>query len=223
MTRQRVSLLMSSISLNVANSFFNIANVVAIVGAAFVLLGAAGIWWFGGIRERYADERRIENEAKTAIAVAESAKAQRETAVLHESNTRLQLDLEKERVERLRLEVKVNPRRLTSSQKDELIKLLKATGWREAEIIWHGTGEPESYARDLADAFEKANIKTKVHTLGPFIPSGWDLGVVITENGVSKKLDRIMKKANIPYYRIFTNDSIGGKVNPTLFVGNRTQ
>ncbi|WP_330084238.1 hypothetical protein [Methylocystis iwaonis] len=145
---------MFDISLPTANLLFGLSNFSLILGAALVLMGTLGSVWFGGIRERYADQRTSENETKTATALAESARATAEAEKFKESNTRLGVELEKERIERLRLEEKVHPRHLSDAQRNTFAEKLKSSGWKKAEIIWHGTGEPEAYAKDLAGAFE---------------------------------------------------------------------
>jgi len=123
--------------------------------------------------------------------------------------------------ERQQLEAKIVPRHLSDEQKNSLIQKLASTGWKSAEILWHGTGEPEAYARNLALVFEQAKIQTDVHTLGPFIPSAWGLIVVITENDDSTRLKAILDEVGIPSVFAKTNDTLGKKDHPTLLVGAR--
>jgi hypothetical protein len=212
---------MFDISLPTANLLLGLSNLSLTVGAALVLIGTLGAVWSGGVRDRYADQRISENETKTATALADSARANAESEKFKESNTRLEVELEKERIERLRLEAKVQPRHLSGAQKSALTEKLKSSGWKNAEIIWHGTGEPEAYARDLASVFEQATIKTSLHTLGPFIPSAWGLMVIITENGDSSRLKAMLDEVGISAAPAETNDTIGKKDHPTLFVGSR--
>lgn len=202
------------VSLSAANSFFTLSNIALIAGGVLVLVGTVGVFWFGGIREHYADQRTKEYEAKAAMAVADSARA-------NESNTRLRLELEKERTERLRLEQRVAPRRLAADQRTRLISGLQAAGWREGEIMWHGTGEPEAYARDLASAFEAAGLKTHVHTPGPFLPSAWGLAIIETNNGVSDRLKTVFDDAGVTAEVWLSNETLGEKRQPTLLVGAR--
>ncbi len=125
--------------------------------------------------------------------------------------------------EQARLEAKVVYRHLSDAQKDALIQKLRASDWTSAEVIWHGTGEPESYARDLATVFERAGINTLVHTLGPFIPSAWGLNVIITENGDFSRLKRMLEEVGIAVALAETNDTLGRKDHPTPFVGTREE
>ena len=66
---------MFNVSLPVADAVFTWANVVLVVGAVLALVGTAAVFWSTGIRERYADERIAANEAETAKAKAETARA----------------------------------------------------------------------------------------------------------------------------------------------------
>jgi len=155
------------------------------------------------------------------MALADSSRANAEAAKSKENNTQLRVELEKERIERLRLEAKVQPRHLSNAQRQALTEKIKSSDWKNSEIIWHGTGEREAYAKDLASVFEQANIKTHIYTLGMFIPSAWGLMVVITENDDSNKLKRMLDEIGIPAVLAETNDIIGNKDHPTLFVGSR--
>jgi hypothetical protein len=123
--------------------------------------------------------------------------------------------------ERQQLEAKIVPRHLSDEQRDSLLQKLSSTKWKSAEILWHGTGEPESYARNLALVFEQAKIQTHVHTLGPFIPSAWGLIIVITENDDSAKLKAILDEVGVPSVLAETNDTLGKKDHPTILVGAR--
>jgi hypothetical protein len=205
----------------VAATRFTLSSVLALLGAAFVLLGSAGAFYFGRIRDHYTDERISENVRKTAEAEAAGNRAIAEAAKLRESNTLLQLDLEKERVQRLLLEKKVEPRRLSNDQRTLLISKIRSCGWKKAEVIWHGVGEPEFYAKDLASVFEQAGVPTHVHTLGPFMPSAWGLIVIKTANGDSTRLKNILDEAGVASDTALTNSTLGEKDHPTLIVGTR--
>lgn len=102
-----------------------------------------------------------------------------------------------------------------------IVPEIRASGWKRAEIIWVGNGEPELYARDLATAFEQAGVPVNVHTLGPFIPSAWGLLVIKTTNGDSTRLKEILDKDGIASEIALANDTLGQKEWPTLVVGAR--
>lgn len=193
---------------------FTVSNIVAVIGAALVLFGSWGAFHFGRIRDRYTDERMSDNVRKTAEAVADAAK-------LRESNTHLQLDLENERIQRLSLEKKVEPRHISDDQRTLLISKIRSSGWKKAEIIWHGVGEAEFYAKDLASVFEQAGVPTHAHTLGPFVPSAWGLLVIQTVNHDATRLKTILDEAGLVSQIAMTNSAFGEKDHPTLLVGTR--
>jgi hypothetical protein len=203
-----------ALSLPHANFAYNLSNVILIVGAVLALVGTVGAIWSGSIRERYADTRAQESEEKVANALAEAAKA-------NESNTRLQLKLEKERKERLELQRKVAPRELAPAQRTKLSNLLNGQDWQTAEVIWHGEGESEAYAKEIAAVFEEAGIETKTHTLGPFIPSAWGLMVIQTGNSDADLIKALFDEAEIAIVIAETNDTMGTRPHPLLFVGNK--
>lgn len=96
------------------------------------------------------------------------------------------------------------------------------TGWKDAEIIWHGAGEPEIYARDFEKVFEVAGINTQVHTLGPFLPRAWGLIVIQTENDVSARLADILQDAKVPFaVENVDDDLLAARNKPKLVVGSR--
>jgi hypothetical protein len=72
------------ISLEDANVWFAASNVAAIVGAVLVLLGTIGVFRFGAIRDRYADDRIAKNEAEAATAKAIAATAEQGAADANE-------------------------------------------------------------------------------------------------------------------------------------------
>src|SRR5471032_2191246 len=76
---------MMNLSQQVANTIFNVANIALITGAALVLAGTITAIWTSGIRERYADERISNNEAKTATANAQAELAKADAARANES------------------------------------------------------------------------------------------------------------------------------------------
>lgn len=116
---------------------------------------------------------------------------------------------------------RIEPRHLSADQKALMINKIRSAAWSKAEVIWVGSGEPESYARDLASVFDLAGVPVTVHTLGPFIPSAWGLLVVKTVNNDSSKLKAILEEAGVEADTALTNDTLGEKKWPTLVVGNR--
>ncbi|KAB2833282.1 MAG: hypothetical protein F9K48_08760, partial [Candidatus Brocadia sp.] len=70
------------ISSNSANLIYSISGVILAIGAVMTLLGTIGAIWSGGVRDQYSNERTAANEALTAQANADAAKASEKAALL---------------------------------------------------------------------------------------------------------------------------------------------
>ncbi|MGI4810193.1 MAG: hypothetical protein ACRYF2_19030 [Janthinobacterium lividum] len=122
---------MFEIPLNAANLIYTLSNAALTSGALCVLLGTVGVFWSGGIRERYSDERIARNEAETASANARAAEAEKGTAEA-----------------RLKLAQITTPRHLKPEQIEKLTGLLLAGAkgkvvvrgrWPDEEALSLGT------------------------------------------------------------------------------------
>lgn len=82
---KKAKILMFDITLPQANFWYDVANIALIFGAFFVLAGTWGAIRMGYIKERFSDERITKNEADTAIANENTAKAKLEIERLRES------------------------------------------------------------------------------------------------------------------------------------------
>lgn len=111
---------MTNMSIETANALFAAANLAAIIGGVLVVIGTAGIFFVGGIREQYADRQRAELAAHTANAQKDAATAQERAAKSNEVSERLRLELERERTERLKLEERLAPRRVSEPLRQQL-------------------------------------------------------------------------------------------------------
>lgn len=116
---------MPDLSLTAANQVSNIGNFALIGGAFIVRLGTWLTIWSGGHKERYADERISTNEAQTATANADAAKAIRETEGIRKENLTLSLKLEQEHAARLKIESGLASRRVTGNKREALVNALR--------------------------------------------------------------------------------------------------
>lgn len=131
---------MFNITQQAADAIYSWSNVLLVLGATLALIGTAGVFWSGGVRERFADERISANEAETARAKAETAQA----------------ILEQERLKAL-----MAWRRVTPAQAQKLAIALKG---QKIELWLAGVGnDPEAmvYRSDLDVALTAAGITTK--------------------------------------------------------------
>lgn len=131
---------MFSITAQVADAIYSWSNVLLVFGATLALIGTAGVFWSGGVRENFADERISANEAETAKAKAETAKAL----------------LEQERLKSL-----MAWRRVSPAQSQQLSSVLKGKQL-ELWLAWVGDDPEATVLRgDLDAALADAGVKTK--------------------------------------------------------------
>ena len=83
------------ISEDTAKTIFTIGNVLVVVGAILGFLGAIGVFWGGGIRDRFAALRLSNNTTATAKANAEAARANERAALLEKDAATANLELER--------------------------------------------------------------------------------------------------------------------------------
>ncbi|MFH2210661.1 MAG: hypothetical protein ABIJ01_03385 [Pseudomonadota bacterium] len=195
------------LSQSLADTLFGWSNAALTVGAFLVLVGTIGVFWTGGIRERYADERISKNEAETAAAKAtaavaneHAASANERTEVLRQSNLEVQRQLEKERIDRLRLEASIAPRRLSDNQRSSLLSaLLAAPQPLTVEFTLIGDQEATLYGNAIGAALEAARVRGNMVQIGMVTPPPY--GVMLTlRNGSQKSLaiKAAFEKAQIP-------------------------
>jgi len=108
-----------------ADWLFALSNVAAIVGGILVVLGAAGIFFFGGIREHHSNEKMATLNAKTAEAQRNAAEAHERAAQTNRDSDAIRLELERERAERLKLEQKMAPRRVSAELRRDIQTLAR--------------------------------------------------------------------------------------------------
>jgi hypothetical protein len=145
------------LSQGAADMLFGWANVILIFGAALVLVGTIGAIWTGGIRERYAGERLSGNEVKTAKAIAAASEANERTAEFQVQSKQAQLDLERERVARLKLEEKLRPRSISEEERRQLLATLKSEAKGRVFVIPKTFDEEaEEYASQISNVLQEA-------------------------------------------------------------------
>jgi hypothetical protein len=128
---------MFNMSSEAANFWFNVANVVLLIGAALIVVGTYGVFKFGSIKEHLSDERISANEAQTARANADAELAKRETIALKLRAADAELQLAKFKA----------PRNLTSEQQKSVAMAIQSFSGQkycalvppagtDTEILW---------------------------------------------------------------------------------------
>ena len=155
---------MFSLSLPAANEIFGLANSALILGAVLVLAGTVGTIWTSAIRERYADERISNNEKQTAAANENAANANERTAELTAQATALELDLERERNERLRIQERLEATQAEATHANEraLAASRKATSVDIRTVDRHLTPEQRRILVDAIKPFAGTKIEVAI-------------------------------------------------------------
>lgn len=157
-----------------ADTVFNASNVLTIVGTVLAVIGALGIYWSGGIKERYGDARIAKTEAETAQANREAAQA---------------------RLEAERIKQKIAWREFTSEQHEVLVAaMLSGPPIR----IWlqYPTADVEatSYGQDIAQALQHGGAKVKAT---PFITGLHETGILVSSMPPGDRLQRALNAAGV--------------------------
>lgn len=130
---------MPAVTQQFADSVYIWSNVLLVVGASLALIGTLGTFWSSGVRDKFSNERIAANEAETAKAKGETAKAQ---------------------LEQQRLKALMAWRRVSVAQAEKLAEALRGSGL-ELWLTFVGD-DPEStvYRQDIEAALSAAGIKT---------------------------------------------------------------
>ena len=194
---------MFDVSLEGANLWFDISNVILLVGALLVALGTYGTIRFAGIKEKFSDERVSANEAETKRAIADSDIAKQGAAEANARAAEAKLALEQFKA----------PRLLTPQQQAAIAKsLLDFKGKRIAIAPSPATFESTSLAEQIVAALTLAGISAEPNPGAVRLHVGVAKGVVIrytTGNEVAERLSKAVAKAlNIQGVAAFPLDGL---------------
>lgn len=157
-------------SLATANAVYGLANAVTIVAAVLTVIGVGGVVWSGRVRDQYTAEETEKLRHGTAVAQSTAASANEKAAELTRSNLMLQIDLEREKSARRRLE-RVVPRRITRAQMNELASVLEPfAGQRFFLTFPLNNLEAHQFAEDLSALVTRAgwvSLFAPPDTVGP--------------------------------------------------------
>lgn len=173
---------MFSITAQVADTIYTWSNLLLVLGATLALIGTAGVFWSGGVREKFADERIAANEAETSKAKAETAKAL----------------LEQERLKSL-----MAWRRVSPSQAKQIFSVVKGKNL-ELWLAWVGD-DPEAtvFRSDLDEVLSAAGVKTKYF-------SGYAIAVGLSvKGGTSEERQMLLQAFNSAGLPLFESNEQG--------------
>jgi hypothetical protein len=148
-----------------ANSLFAASNLILILGAAAVLLGTIGAIAMGGAKEHFANERISANEAETEQARANAAIANEKA--------------ESERVERLKLELRLAPRSLSQDDANRLATALAALKGIAVDVIAYEAigNDVAPLSHQIIAALVASGMNAKLFT--PMGGAGFFTGILV--------------------------------------------
>jgi hypothetical protein len=142
------------ISLDRANEFYTWGWSLSACGAVVTVIGVGLLWWGTRIRDH-------EFEVSMANLHDRASTSDKRSKVLERGNLTLQRDVERERMERLKLEAKLAPRSLTDEQIGWIRgKVAPFAGQKFGMITYWGTPEPDSLTKRIGE--------------NALIPAGWE-------------------------------------------------
>jgi hypothetical protein len=148
------------ISLERANQFYTWGWRLSAIGAAITVVGVALLWWGTRIRD-HDFEQNIANLHNRA------ARFEKEAADARERSIMLERNLERERIERLKLEEKQKPRRITPQQRATLLACLASVAKGPVTVVPKTFDtEAEQYAAQLTEVLREAKFEIRSPT-GP--------------------------------------------------------
>jgi hypothetical protein len=140
------------ISERAANAIYSVGSGLVVISALIGVLGAIGVFWGGGVRDRFARMRLSDNTTATAKANAEASRANERAASLEKDAANARLELE-------RLKEKQRPRTINESTRKDLVARLSA-GAKGPVIVqsdWTDT-EAKSFAEQIKSTLKEAGF-----------------------------------------------------------------
>ena len=187
------------------------ANWVLVGALAVGLFTTYGIVVSGNVKETALKRELAEASVKVGIASEEAAKANKTAGEANERAATLELKaketelaLEKERVARLKLELKVAPRLLTQAQQNELTQKLAGLEKQRVTIVASpSTSESEWFAQLLASPLADAGWKVELLPGTPTATILYPTGVIIqyrsgSLNSLEELKDSLNSKEALP-------------------------
>ena len=141
---------------------------------------------------RIRSETRVkEVEGETALAKSEGQKANERAASLEEkaetlrsSNAQLAIQLEQERMSRIKLQNALSSRHITPEQAERISNTIRG---KINQVTLHYTSEAKSlsFAQDIRDTLVKAGVQVNIQFSGVMSPTPYGLQMSIPENATS--------------------------------------
>jgi hypothetical protein len=148
------------ISLGLANAIYTTSWIGLLFGAAITAIATGAAYWSSTVRDRYSDER-------TAVLEASTEQAKLEQARIGETNLRLQIDLERERGARIKIEAGLASRRVSDEQCLRIReRLANAGSIPQILIITQADEEQAAYAEQLLRCLQQTGTHVALQRNG---------------------------------------------------------
>jgi hypothetical protein len=172
--------------------WFSIANKVYILA---VLIAAAASFAIYQLSNRLSERDQAEKDvAKKEVAIAKS-----DAAKASQRSLELQVQLEAEQLERLKLQEKLSSRHLSEEQ---AAKLAGAVRWRQIDgivVTRLGDYEANGYASDIIQAFQKGKSNVEIMDTGTLSPPVY--GLVVNDFAENGNVITAFEEAGIPFIK----------------------
>lgn len=191
---------MLNISLEVANTIYTYASIVAITAALISACGGVLTYMASSVQDRYSDQAIANANKMSAEANNAAAQANVTTEKLTKQNLELSIQLETEKKERLKIEESLRTRVLTEKEADKLIKGLESARGIASVIVAIARQEPEviNYSRQIIQTLKKAGINTLVSNTHIFSTgSNTGMHVVIFEGPGYSTVEKAIKESEL--------------------------
>jgi len=169
------------ISLETANKFYAWGWRGSIIGAVITAISVIILMLGTRIRDQDSESQMSAARSAAATANENAAKANERTATLEIAATQAQKDLEAERIERLKLEAQLAPRRLTLAQQQAITMACNQfAGRRVAVTTYSLDAEGAILGKQIIKALQAAGINVNDNTASLMPLGGFSLGVHVT-------------------------------------------
>lgn len=149
---------MLNLSLEAANAVYTCASIVAITAALISACAGVITYMASSIQDRYADQAIANANSVSAQANNAAAQANAKTEILTKQNLELQIQVEKEKKERLILQKNLGKRHLSEAQVQNIKSTLSKASFTPHLSIEANRADIEAweYAMDIARVFSES-------------------------------------------------------------------
>jgi hypothetical protein len=156
-----------NISLDTANEFYTWGWRASMFGALITFFGVAFLYWGTRVRDHDFDSKMTTLNSEAGNARERAGRLEEKAQELEKGNLTLQSEVERERIERMKLELKLSPRSLGPAKQAQLTSALRPilTGIAVDLVVFEALGpDVGPLGREIAKALTDAGIVVRVLT-----------------------------------------------------------